>query len=310
MVLSALIVIFSLALDRIVGDPHSSFHPVAMLGRFIGWWGQPAHYSSFAQRGVGILLWCTTVALFSLPFFLFEHLVPWYVLLIGGPILLKATFAWRSIEDHVHAVTQALEGGIDAGRVQVHMLVSRDTTSLSKEQILSAAYESAAENLVDSIIAPLFYFGIGEIFGVGLAFAAAYRAANTMDAMLGYRDDRSRLGWWSARADDLLGFIPARVAGAMLLGYFALHGRLKEAYRSLRLDARKRPGVNGGVPLSLVAGGVGVIFEKPGVYRMGYPCQSVEAGGKKVLHAVGGATMIFAVFLVATLCLLRPVTYI
>jgi adenosylcobinamide-phosphate synthase (EC 6.3.1.10) len=187
-------------------------------------------------------------------------------------------------------------------------MVSRDTKNLNREQILSAAYESESENLVDSIIAPLLYFGIGEIFGAGLAFAAVYRAANTMDAMLGYRDERARLGWWSARADDALGYIPARLTGMILLAYFLVRGRGTEAYRALTTDAGKRPGLNGGIPLALIAGGSGVVFEKPGVYRMGRQELSLEQGGGRVQQAVRGAALIFSLILIVTLCLLHPVT--
>jgi adenosylcobinamide-phosphate synthase len=308
MVLSALIVVLSLFIDRVIGDPHTRLHPVALLGRFIGWWGRPIRYSPNYQKVTGIIAWCCTVILFAAPFLLFERLAPWYILLAGGPFLLKICVAWRSLEDHVWEVRQALKEDIDMARQKVQLLVSRDTTSLDHEQILSAAYESASENLVDSIIAPLFYFGVGELFGAGLAFAAAYRAVNTMDAMLGYQDERVRLGWWPARADDGLGYIPARLTGFILLGYFSLIGRGENAYRALRSDARKRPGVNGGIPLALIAGGTGVIFEKPGVYRMGSPEIALEEGSDRVMRSIRAAVLIFALLLVVTLCLLHPFT--
>jgi adenosylcobinamide-phosphate synthase len=308
MVLSALIIALSLFIDRVAGDPHTRLHPVAILGRYIGWWGRPSLYRPRFQKAAGAMLWSLTVVLFATPFFLFERWVPWYILLIGGPFLLKICFAWKSLEDHVQEVRQALERGIEEARDKVRMMVSRDTSILDRERVLSAAYESASENLVDSIIAPLFYFGVGELFGAGLAFAAAYRAANTMDAMLGYQDERARLGWWSARADDVLGYIPARLTGIILLGYFSLKGRGKEAYHALVSDARKRPGVNGGIPLALIAGGTGVVFEKPGVYRMGRRVTTLERDGSRVLQAVRAAVLIFSALLIATLCLLRPFT--
>ncbi len=96
------------------------------------------------------------------------------------------------------------------------MLVSRETANLGREQILSAGYESMTENITDSIISPLFYFSL-----FGLTGASVYRAANTMDAMLGYRDERIRIGWCSARMDDILNFIPARVTVLLLLLYFS-----------------------------------------------------------------------------------------
>ncbi len=139
------------------------------------------------------------------------------------------------------------------------MLVSRDTASLDRDHILSAGYESMTENLTDSIMSPLFYFSI-----FGLVGAAVYRAANTMDAMLGYRDERIRLGWFSARMDDILNYIPARVTVLLLLLYFTAKGTLGPALRILKRDGKKRPGFNGGIVMAAMAGGCGIRFEKPG----------------------------------------------
>ena len=112
--------------------------------------------------------------------------------------------------------------------------VSRDTSALNEEQTLSAAFESVAENLNDSIIAPLFWFLL-----LGLAGAAMYRAVNTMDAMLGYTDERRNLGWFAARMDDILSFIPARICGFLLLIIYTLKGRLKPAWHTFIHDRKK-----------------------------------------------------------------------
>jgi len=140
------------------------------------------------QAGDGIIFWLFTAILFALPFYCFTLITPYYLYLIIAPFLLKFSFAWRSLEEHTLQVVTALKDGVENGRAQVKLLVSRDTTNLDKEQILSAGYESMTENLTDSIISPLFYYSL-----FGLAGAAFYRAANTMDAMLGYRDQRKRL---------------------------------------------------------------------------------------------------------------------
>ena len=212
------IIVLSAALivDRLIGDPHSSWHPVALLGRFIGLWGKPDMYSSGMQRFAWHYFLARYVALFALPFYFFVVISPWYLYLVAGPFLLKCCFAWRSLEEHTLAVVTALKHGVEGGRTQVKLLVSRDTANLEREHILSAGYESMTENLTDSIISPLFYFSL-----FGLVGAAIYRAANTMDAMLGYRDERIRFGWCSARMDDILNFIPARLTVLLLLMYFS-----------------------------------------------------------------------------------------
>ncbi len=299
LVLALLVLALALVVDRLLGDPHSAFHPVALLGRFIGWWGRPALYAAPFQRGVGVVLWVVTVALFTLPFALFNWFAPWLVYLCIAPFLLKCCFAWRSLEEHTLAVVAALEDGVESGRERVKLLVSRDTARLDPEHIRSAAYESMTENLTDSIISPLFYFSI-----FGLVGAAAFRAANTMDAMLGYRDERARLGWCSARMDDVFNFIPARVTVLLLLVYFTCRGNGARAWRVMRRDGKLRPGFNGGIVMATMAGGCGIRFEKPDVYTIGNGEQPLVSGGHEVIRAVRVVTVSFACIAGCTLFLL------
>ncbi|MCQ8894558.1 MAG: adenosylcobinamide-phosphate synthase CbiB [Methanolinea sp.] len=288
-----LVLPLALLVDRVTGDPRSRFHPVAVLGRFIALWGDPGRYRHSLQRPVGIIMWAVTVTTFSLPFLLADLFLPWYVLLFVGPVLLKSCFAWRSLEDHVRSVEQALLTSLAEGRVRVGYMVSRKTDDLDSEQVLSAAYESLSENLVDSIVAPLFYY---SLFGLG--GAALYRAANTMDAMLGYRDERERLGWFSARADDVLNYVPARLTTLILLAYFGFRGRLSPALECLRQDGRKRPGYNGGLPMAVIAGGTGVMFEKPGSYTIGSRKKSLRDAGSDIMAAVRACTLVSALLFV------------
>jgi len=293
------VLIAALILDRLTGDPRSPLHPVALVGTFIGWWGRPGRYPVRFQRAAGVFFWCVTVFAFAFPFFLFWKFAPAVIILIGAPFLLKCCFAWRSLEEHTMAVVEALQSGTGAGREKVQMLVSRDTSSLSDEHILSAAYESMTENLTDSIISPLCYYALS-----GLTGAAVYRAANTMDAMLGYRDERERLGWFPARMDDLLNFIPARITVLFLLLYFSLKGRFTQSYLVMRRDGKKRPGYNGGIVMAAMAGGVGIRFEKPGVYSIGDAKRPLGDGGKEILRAVRAVTLMGAIAAGGTLILL------
>lgn len=304
MVFAALTLSAALALDRIVGDPHTPIHPVALFGRFVGWWGRPSLYPSYLQRAAGIVLWAVSIALFTLPFWLVEHFASVLLFIILSPFLLKTTFAWRSLEEHAAAVEAALaSGSLEEGRRAAGMLVSRNTGDLSAEEIRSAAYESVAENLSDSIVAPLFWFAVFAPFGLGLTAAAAYRAINCMDAMLGYTDDRTRLGWCAARADDVVNLLPARISGCIGLLYFWLKGRFFPALRCLRADRHKRPGFNGGWPMSVLAGGTGVRFVKRGVYQIGPGERSLALGGPDIIVSVRGITLIFSAFAIIALFL-------
>jgi adenosylcobinamide-phosphate synthase len=294
-----LVLVAALFVDRLVGDPHSVWHPVAILGRFIGWWGKPENYSPDIQRFIGVAFWFVTSALFALPFYFFEAVSQWYIYLIAGPLLLKICFAWRALEEHTSAVVEALQDGVEEGRAQVKMLVSRETANLGREQILSAGYESMTENITDSIISPLFYFTL-----FGLTGAAVCRAANTMDAMLGYRDERLRLGWFSARLDDVLNFIPARVTVLLLLVYFAIKGKFSEAVFVMRRDGPKRPGFNGGKVMAVMAGGTGIKFEKPGVYTIGDGTRTLDEAGPDIMQASRFVVIAFVAVAGGTLFLL------
>jgi adenosylcobinamide-phosphate synthase len=297
--LVAIVLFAALLVDRLIGDPHSAWHPVALIGRFIGWWGKPECYSPKIQRLAGAILWLVTIVIFAAPFYCFAALAPWYLYLIIAPFLLKCCFAWRSLEEHTFAVVDALKDGVDVGREKVKMLVSRNTATLDREHILSAGYESMTENLTDSIISPLFLFCL-----FGLTGAAVLRAANTMDAMLGYRDERERIGWCAARMDDIFNYIPARITVFLILLHFAPKGRLSQALKVMRRDGRNRPGFNGGIVMAAMAGGAGVQFEKPGMYTIGDPERTLDEGGADILEATRMVTVMFVLIAVGTLFLL------
>lgn len=294
MVLEPLILWAALAADRAAGDPPNRWHPTAWLGRLIGWWGVPGLFSPAAERVYGAICCLGTIVIFTLPFFLVTRYLPllWY--LAAGALLLSLTIGWRSLEEHVAAVEKGLSAG--GGREEVQMLVSRNTAALSDEEVRSAAYESMAENLTDAIIGPLFWFTLTALPG-----AAAFRAVNTMDAMLGYRDHRQFIGWFPARLDDVLCYLPARFAGFCLLLWFLPHGRSGAAWRCMRRDGHLRPGYNGGITMALIAGGTKTAFVKPGVYAIGDGEKSLREGGPSIVSAVRGATVIAAVICTAAL---------
>jgi len=298
-VLSATVLLAALVVDRLFGDPHSAYHPVALLGRFIGWWGRADLYPTLVQRCAGVVFWLVTAALFSLPFYLVASTAPWFLYLLLAPFLLKSCFAWRSLEEHTLAVVAALKDGVENGREQVKLLVSRNTAQLDRQHILSAGYESMTENITDSIISPLLFFSV-----FGLVGAAVYRAANTMDAMLGYRDERERIGWCAARMDDLFNYIPARITVLLLLVYFAFCGRFSPAARMMRRDGRKRPGFNGGIVMAAMAGGIGIQFEKPGIYTIGDSERTLDEAGPEIIRAARAVALMGAILAVCTLFLL------
>ncbi len=274
LVVAALAVLLALAVDRWLGEPPLRLHPVVWIGHYLGWAGQriaPAAGIPLPQRDLaafarGAIAWCAgailaiTVAL-ALQLGL-QRLPAWGQLIALG-LLLKPLLAWSMLKSEVLAVEAALSVSLQQGRERLSWLCSRDTSALSESQVRETALESLAENLNDSVVAPLFWFALA-----GLPGAALYRFANTADAMWGYRGERSGRVWewagkWAAHADDLLSWLPARLT-ALLLALAA--GGLSLA--RLRREARVTPSPNGGWPMGAMALALGVRLGKPGVYTL------------------------------------------
>jgi adenosylcobinamide-phosphate synthase len=258
-------VVVAFALDRLFGEPPARWHPVVWMGKALGATGAPWSQLSpgnqffrgavawiVAGGAVSVLAALAVAAMHRLP-----QLPPWtllaQLLLLG--ILLKPLLAWRMLRDEVAGVERALADGLEQGRQRLSRLVSRDTRRLSAAQVRESALESLAENLNDSLVAPLFWFSLG-----GLPAAALYRFANTADAMWGYRGRWEWAGKWAARADDVLSYVPARLAALLL----ALSGGRSPS--GLRAVARVTPSPNGGWPMGMLALALGVRLSKPGVY--------------------------------------------
>jgi len=166
---------------------------------------------------------------------------------------------------------------LPAGRKRLSELVSRDTAQLSEREVRESTIETLAENLNDSVVAPIFWFVL-----FGLPGAAVYRFANTADAMWGYRGIYKGQHWewagkWAARADDVLSWLPARLTALLLALVVRLEGGLP--LKALGLEARKTPSPNSGWPMAAMALALGVSLSKPGVYTLnpaGRPAQAAD----------------------------------
>jgi adenosylcobinamide-phosphate synthase len=191
-----------------------------------------------------------------------------------GLILLTATtIAVKDLVDSARAVIGSVgDGALEEARRNLGMIVGRDTARLGENGILKATIETLAENLSDGVVAPLFYFAIG-----GLPLAMAYKAVNTLDSMVGYRNDRYRyFGWAAARLDDLANFIPARLTGFLIVAAVGLYRMLHAACAShagagtalaiMLRDGRKHASPNSGIPEAAMAGGLGVRLGGPSSY--------------------------------------------
>ncbi len=262
--------LLALALDLFLSDPPNPVHPVAGMGAFIRWASECAPARGPALQFLyGLRLTFGGLILFTLPITALELLMkpyPWIAVGVNA-ILLKSAFSLRHLLEAGYEVEKALESGDlpEARRAVSWHLVSRDTRSLSEGLVASATVESLAENLTDSFIAPLLAFAVG-----GIPLAWAYRFINTADAMIGYRDERYEyLGKFAARLDDLLNWIPARLAGVLIVlsAPFA-GGDGRNAWHMMVAQHAHPASPNAGWPMSAAAGALGVRLEKVGQYEL------------------------------------------
>lgn len=260
------IILLAIILDLLWGEPPTSIHPVVLMGRLIEF--LKPQLLSYRNKSSGIILTMILLALFIIPLYFILQLLQFNVIIyiVVSTFILFTTFAIKGLIDSAGEVKQQLDEDISLARQSVSHLVSRDTTDLSKEGLTSAVVESLTENITDSVISPLFY-----AFFLGVPGAMAYRVINTLDAMVGYKDEINMdIGWFPARLDDLANYIPARLTGILMVASAAFMGLdWRNSYKTMIEEARKTPSPNSGYPMAAAAGALGVRLEKKEVYTLG-----------------------------------------
>jgi adenosylcobinamide-phosphate synthase len=266
------IAILGLALlwDRFLGEPPARIHPVVGVGKVVevattsAMTGDPPS-DRIAGSAMAVAIPVATMAVASLAMRLLGKMGT-IATVGGGAFLLKASFAVRSMDEHVSDVAAMLRvGDAKQARDRLSRLVTRDTSGYAADDVASAAISTVAENATDSVVGPLFMYGLFGVPGV-----MTYRAIDTLDSMVGYRDHRRHFGEASARLDDVMNLVPARLAGGAVVVAAALSGM--DAGRSARMMAAEHartPSPNSGWPIAAAAGALGVEVEKKGVYRLG-----------------------------------------
>jgi adenosylcobinamide-phosphate synthase len=258
-------------LDAAFGEPANRWHPVAWLGQVLGPIGRFARSRQPAPAfALGALAWCGIAALLLAGAVGIERAALALPAWLGVPLLAlasKPTFAWRMLRDETAAVESSMGSGLDVARERLSRLVSRDVSAFDESLLRESALETLAENLNDSVIAPLLWTIVAGVPG-----AVLYRFANTADAMWGYRGAWEWAGKWAARADDVLSWLPARVTALLLAPrVFVLQ------WPRLRGEARRTPSPNGGWPMAALALALDVRLRKPGVYALNADAASPTA---------------------------------
>ena len=268
------VLIFTLAflIDLILGEYPDRIHPTIGIGKLISYLKKKAKSNNPRMEKVnGIFMVIIIMILIALPV---SSLLVWLSFYFGsipyiliGAILFKATFAIRGMGQYTKPIAAALkEGNLNEARKWLPYIVRRDPNTLNERQITSAAVESIAESTTDGITAPFFFFAL---FGVPGAFA--YRVINTLDSMVGHKNDEYRnIGWFSAKLDTIANYFPARItAYLMVISAMLLNLDWRESWRILQRDKHKTSSPNAGFTISAMAGALNIQLEKIDCYKLG-----------------------------------------
>ena len=251
----------ALDIDLLVGEPPNRFHPWWM-GRLIGFrtkGGRPSPGKPTPGEGARSAGLPAPIIIFTLAFTVLlaavRDLLGTIIWALASAVLFKTMFAIRALESHTAPMIEDLcRDDLDAARAKAAMVVSRDVKKLDKAHITSCAIETVSENLVDSVLSPMLYFGLAGIPG-----ATVLRVANTEDGMIGYLSERHRyVGWFAARLDDCLHYVVARMSVPFIMLALAMLGKdWRNAWRAALRDHKQTTSPNKGWPMAAVAGGLG-----------------------------------------------------
>jgi adenosylcobinamide-phosphate synthase len=254
---TAALLLFAMLLDAVFGEPKWIWtrlpHPAVLMGNLIKWCDTHYNHGQSAKRNGVVTLIALVLGAAALGY---------VISLFGGFLTIIITailLAQKSLVHHVKAVAGGLRMSLSEGRQQVAMIVGRDTKNMDQAAVARGAIESGAENLSDGVIAPIFWFLIG-----GLPALMVYKIVNTADSMIGYRTERHEdFGWASARFDDLLNFIPARITAALIALPAGVHGQ----WRDIIADAKLHRSPNAGWPEAAMARAINVALSGPRAYE-------------------------------------------
>lgn len=265
----AIMVALAFGLDLLLGDPHSWPHPVKLMGHLIAWltrcFNRP-QYTAKTRKWLGGLTWLITVGGSGVATYIIMRVaaINYYLYLAIGTYLSYTCLSARQLAIEAEKIMQSLQqNNLAQARQQVGMIVGRDTEQLSAEQVTKATIETVAENTSDGVIAPLLFLVIG-----GPVLGIIYKAINTLDSMIGYRNEKYRaFGEISARIDDLANYIPARLTWLLLIiSSWLLRDDTKEALAVGERDCEKHLSPNSAFSEAVVAGALHLQLGGPHYY--------------------------------------------
>lgn len=273
-----IVLLLAFLIDLIFAEPPFVIHPVVWIGNLITFFKNRAPINNRKIYGIFMSLCCILFAAiigFLVINFFKMQFIPIILTYIIVAWFLKITFAMTCLMDAGKEIYNDLSAdNIVEARHHLSMYVSRNTSELTPKQISSSVIETLSENFVDGIISPLFYFSIFGPFGLIAAYM--FKAVSTLDSMIGYKNSQYlELGWFAARFDDILNWIPARLClipiflGACILKLSIKNINIGEVINLAIKDGKKTPSPNSGYPMAAFAGAMQICLEKPNVYILG-----------------------------------------
>ncbi len=260
------VMIFSLVagyvLDSLLGDPRWLPHPVVGFGYMIAWVEKHWNCGAYRQLKGAVIALLYPAVVFVVAWTIgcgagFAGM--WCYITVAAVFVFYGLASRSLIQEGGEVIKTLKEQAIEAGRKRLSWIVGRDTSQLSVKEIYTAVLETMAENLSDGVVAPLFYYALG-----GFPAMMAYKMVNTLDSMIGYKDERYRqFGCWSARLDDVLNYIPARLTALLMVGIAYRPGLVRFVLRYGRMHASP----NAGFPEAAMAGILNCRFGGAHVYH-------------------------------------------
>ena len=270
----------ALVFDVLIREPPGvTLNPVVFMGNLVDkTWRKLKHDNPLLEKASGLVYTVTTVTCFTaLAYFALQALNSNPVLhVIISALILKYCFSVSAFFDTVQPVQASLKASdLTSARMHVTHLVTRDTSRLNEAGIVSATVESISENLSDALVSPLFYYAF-----FGVPGAVACRIINLMDGILGHKtSELINFGWFPARFDDLIQFIPARLTGLLITASaFILHKNGSGAFKVMIRDHGRDDGVNSGWSIAAMAGALNVRLTRTGSYEMGDCLDELSTG--------------------------------
>ena len=304
-------------IDLTVGEPPESIHPVVLIGKVIGKLENLLmHENPHVEKLNGLILAISTVIIFVIPFYFLLVLVRLFLGVLASILLaaylLKTTFSMKFFVSLITPIANALErNDIEDARKLVSRVVGRDTSTLDNRLVTSAAVETVAEGIPDSLTSPIFYFALFGFFGfiIGVVGALTFRAISTLDSMVGYQDPKHvNIGMVSAKLDDAANFIPARLSAILIvIASIFLRENYRNSWKIMRRDNSATSSINSGWVMAAAAGALNVQLEKPGNYLLGDPIDPLDNShisrvGKILKLTIG----LFLLFICVPIILVSP----